>query len=496
MAAAFVDDSVGKSKLRRRRRLGLDHASPHLSPFSPSRVFDPPRHPGLSHFSLICRAYLPVQRPHASAQILNLHPAPARTTPSSRVSGVTQSIRQKLNFVDEGKWKKFSARRLELIDKMALSTKKASEQDDVIIAVADTLREENGFPPDTLQDFDKLVRAAVQSVRRNRKRLPKSKSRSKSLSVERDMSSESSSSHMGMIDHSSAIPIYESRMATDPWPVSSSASLSPSIDVLAASTSSSVSDASSSYMSSYHPSHLGRLSDPSVGSVRPTLARSPTASSMSSVSTFSSYLSASNEDTESTGSQTSLDVYTASSSSSVSSQSSTLSSLPRTLPSPGITTSLISKSVSTALPDPANDRDQSIALELLYANVLYPCLISRSQMAASSSNCLPFLLNIVRRALGLADNSLVALYYTRKADGVRYQIASDAEAELLLRTRLGMDSLRIEVLAMALSQSSVVNHQTSTSVSLLSPSGSTLSPVSDTNEPRTRRISIGALVVA
>jgi hypothetical protein len=90
-------------------------------------------------------------------------------------AGVTQTIRSRLNFNDESKWKRFSARRLELIDELHLSTRKASEQDDQIGKVARTLREEYGYPHDFQGDFDKLVRAGIQSVRRNRKRVPKSK---------------------------------------------------------------------------------------------------------------------------------------------------------------------------------------------------------------------------------------------------------------------------------------------------------------------------------
>ncbi|KAK9481686.1 transcription factor Vhr1-domain-containing protein [Lipomyces starkeyi] len=60
--------------------------------------------------------------------------------------GNVDLVVEKLQFTDEGLWKKFSARRLELIDSMSLSTKKSSEQYDVIIAVADTLRDEYGFP--------------------------------------------------------------------------------------------------------------------------------------------------------------------------------------------------------------------------------------------------------------------------------------------------------------------------------------------------------------
>ncbi|KAK7686871.1 hypothetical protein QCA50_009947 [Cerrena zonata] len=89
--------------------------------------------------------------------------------------GVTHTIRERLNFLDERLWKRFSARRLELIDTLELSTRKASEQELEISNVADTLRIEFGFGPDSFSDFDRLVRAAVQSVRRNRKRATKSK---------------------------------------------------------------------------------------------------------------------------------------------------------------------------------------------------------------------------------------------------------------------------------------------------------------------------------
>lgn len=101
--------------------------------------------------------------------------AAAANSSSQKTSGMTQAIRQKLNFTDESLWKKFSARRLELIDSMALSEKKASEQDDDITGVADKLRSEYGYHQDTLPDFERLVRAGIQSVRRNRKRVPKSR---------------------------------------------------------------------------------------------------------------------------------------------------------------------------------------------------------------------------------------------------------------------------------------------------------------------------------
>lgn len=90
-------------------------------------------------------------------------------------SGVTNLIRNKLCFTDEMLWRRFLARRLELIDALDLSHKKASEQDYEITRVADTLRTEFQYPLHALQDFDKLVRAAIQSVRRNRKRLSRAR---------------------------------------------------------------------------------------------------------------------------------------------------------------------------------------------------------------------------------------------------------------------------------------------------------------------------------
>lgn len=89
--------------------------------------------------------------------------------------GVTHSIRERLNFLDERLWKRFLARRLELIDTLDLSLKKASEQEDEIKKVAETLRLEFKYEPEFFPDFDKLVRAAVQSVRRNRKRSTKTR---------------------------------------------------------------------------------------------------------------------------------------------------------------------------------------------------------------------------------------------------------------------------------------------------------------------------------
>lgn len=88
-------------------------------------------------------------------------------------NGTTHRIREQLNFSDEKKWKEFSGRRLELIDKFGLSERKASEQDDNIRQIATILRTEFGYPLNSAGEFEKLVTAAVQSVRRNRKRSKK-----------------------------------------------------------------------------------------------------------------------------------------------------------------------------------------------------------------------------------------------------------------------------------------------------------------------------------
>lgn len=89
--------------------------------------------------------------------------------------GITHSIRSKLNFLDDRKWKRFSARRLEMIDTLDLSHKKASEQEAQIRKVAQALQIEFNYSLEYFEDFEKLVRAAVQSVRRNRKRSTKTR---------------------------------------------------------------------------------------------------------------------------------------------------------------------------------------------------------------------------------------------------------------------------------------------------------------------------------
>lgn len=99
--------------------------------------------------------------------------------------GTTHKIREQLDFTDEVKWKQFSSRRLELIDKFELSKHKASEQDENIKQIANMLRIEFEFPIEATQGFEKLVTAAVQSVRRNRKRSKKKTPGSSSSSTQK-----------------------------------------------------------------------------------------------------------------------------------------------------------------------------------------------------------------------------------------------------------------------------------------------------------------------
>ena len=108
--------------------------------------------------------------------------------------GTTHKIREILNFTDEKRWKQFSSRRLELIDKFKLSERKASEQDDNIKQIANLLREEFEYPMDSINEFEKLVTAAVQSVRRNRKRSKKRLENSVSHSTSLSSSNPSSCS--------------------------------------------------------------------------------------------------------------------------------------------------------------------------------------------------------------------------------------------------------------------------------------------------------------
>ncbi|KAK9482346.1 transcription factor Vhr1-domain-containing protein [Lipomyces starkeyi] len=395
---------------------------------------------------------------------------PLNHASSPRISGVTQTIRQKLQFTDEGLWKKFSARRLELIDSMSLSTKKSSEQYDVIIAVADTLRDEYGFPPRTLPDFDKLVRAAVQSVRRNRKRLPKSKAWSKSLSVERD----------GQNGEQEQQQQSQSILLTGQWPLSSglgndSESMSVSSDASSNDTRTSSSPCGIGYFNcrpavSSRQRAASSMSPSARTSSRLPLVWSP-AESLSSASTFSSALSSDDE----------LDFYRTDIV--AASHLQDKHNLPRTLPG---TTSITSQQQSSTI------------LELLYGGRAVPCTIHPTDLSGSTESSLSFLFNTVRTALSLPQNALVALYYFRTSDGLRNQIISDAEASLVMRAAqpgegiTAGQGLRVEVITMRQIQ---VLHQkqqpASGSVSVPVQQVSSMSPAD-----AAQRISIASLVGA
>lgn len=103
-------------------------------------------------------------------QIWRLRQNRQHTIMAQSANGTTQKIRNQLQFLDNKKWKLFSTRRLELIDRFKLFEKKASEQDCNIERIANILRTEFDYSIEHQLDFEKLVTAAVQSVRRNRKR--------------------------------------------------------------------------------------------------------------------------------------------------------------------------------------------------------------------------------------------------------------------------------------------------------------------------------------
>lgn len=87
------------------------------------------------------------------------------------MAGLTTQLRNEINvFKDEKIWKQFTARRLNLIETEGLYKKKAKEQDAEIVGVTKILMEEFNIGPDKSGNVNKLVKAAIQSTRRNRKR--------------------------------------------------------------------------------------------------------------------------------------------------------------------------------------------------------------------------------------------------------------------------------------------------------------------------------------
>ncbi|GAV53062.1 hypothetical protein ZYGR_0AI03440 [Zygosaccharomyces rouxii] len=140
-------------------------------------------------------------------------------------NGTTHKIREQLNFSDEKKWKEFSGRRLELIDKFGLSERKASEQDDNIRQIATILRTEYGYPLSSANEFEKLVTAAVQSVRRNRKRSKKRSGGSGSCTSDEDITRMSSPCQIAVpppappAPSASAPPSFNNQQLPAPLPV-------------------------------------------------------------------------------------------------------------------------------------------------------------------------------------------------------------------------------------------------------------------------------------
>lgn len=82
----------------------------------------------------------------------------------------TLSLRNRLGFNEVTLWKQFCARRLHLIHTLSLNLRKASEQEEQVRVLAAELCAEYGYGPYAQSDFEKLLIAGIQSVRRNQKR--------------------------------------------------------------------------------------------------------------------------------------------------------------------------------------------------------------------------------------------------------------------------------------------------------------------------------------
>lgn len=96
--------------------------------------------------------------------------SPADPAETRRPTESTAQLRARLNFRDDQEWKRFSTRRLELINALRLDEKKPSKQEASVRAVATQLASEFGFPNSAHTDFERLVCLGIQSVRRNRRR--------------------------------------------------------------------------------------------------------------------------------------------------------------------------------------------------------------------------------------------------------------------------------------------------------------------------------------
>ncbi|KAK9465089.1 transcription factor Vhr1-domain-containing protein [Lipomyces arxii] len=419
--------------------------SPNTSPASISPPFHSSLSRSLSVFPLSTSDAM--QRRKSSIFI----PPPQKKAPPARVSGVTQTIRQKLHFVDEGQWKKFSARRLELIDSMELSSKKASEQDDVIIAVADTLRDEYGFPLHTLPDFDELVRAAIQSVRRNRKRLPKYTARSKAKSAGATSSDELARQRSDSVTS-----------------INSGTSATSTADGYSGTSSHSSPDLSKTTVALYPNGHFEYRPNVSTRRSEPIIVQQPTGVPTAPIAydcRFSTQPFPSHPSAEENSK-----IYRASD---------------RLRPSVSPQAPLTPVSMNQ---EPSSQAQ--ILLELIHGGRATTCAINVTDLVSSTFSNLSFLLKAVRRTLALPADAPVALYYFRAGDGLRVQITSDADANLAMRTAQlstgasSVQGFRVEVITM--NEIQALHYPPARSV--FTPTVPLL--MSDSS----RRISIGSLV--
>ena len=141
-------------------------------------------------------------------------------------NGTTYKIRESLQFLDNKKWKLFSTRRLELIDRFKLFEKKASEQDCNIERIANILRTEFDYSIEHQVDFEKLVTAAVQSVRRNRKRSKNLNMQSGATVFSDQESPKTESSSLMKIKTSQESPVLSNNSPIESFLIPSASSLS------------------------------------------------------------------------------------------------------------------------------------------------------------------------------------------------------------------------------------------------------------------------------
>lgn len=121
---------------------------------------------------------------------------------SSPRPDTTLALRQKLGFHDDAVWKQFCVKRLNIIHTLHLGSRKASEQEEEIKHVASSLCKEYGYHPSFELDFEKLIIAGVQSVRRNHRR-PSRYAQRPPLDLEQALHGLKGLAHQGVFDESS-----------------------------------------------------------------------------------------------------------------------------------------------------------------------------------------------------------------------------------------------------------------------------------------------------